>query len=206
MLVAALFVVITAVIVGALVVVAVRTANKVKVNYERSNDVVPGVPSPAPTSWLGSHDAEARLHRRLVDVMKALRANQSFDQDGILLDLRVELEQQAVAIDAELVATAALPLSMREAPLQSLAGAVETLETAVAGLATKSAAEVGDRLQAVLDDLQLRTSTVAQARAALDEIDAATNAESRSAPTDPGPSTTTDPDEAPGSTSEGSPG
>lgn len=177
MLIAALLVAVAVVVAAAIVVAAARTARKVQSNYERSNDVVPGVPTPAPTSWLGSHDPEARLHRRLADAMKALRANQSFDQDGSLLDLRVELEQQALTIDAELVATASLPLSMRQAPLQTLAGAVETIERAVAGLTTTSASEAADRLQRVLDDLQFRTSTVAQARAALDEIDAAASGE-----------------------------
>ncbi|MEO6987243.1 MAG: hypothetical protein ABI239_01190, partial [Aquihabitans sp.] len=174
----------------------VRATTKLQANYERSNQVVPGVPSSAPTSWLGSHDPEARMHRRLVEAMKALRANQSFDQDGGLLDLRVELEQQAVAIDAELVATAALPLALRQEPLQTLAGAVETIEHAVAGLATTSAAEVGERLQRVLEDLRFRTSTVAQARAALDEIDAASGDVDQEGQTQPPPAT--DPGSTPG--------
>lgn len=207
MLIAALFILLAVAGAAALAVLAVRTANKVQTNYERSNDVVPGVPSPAPTSWLGSHDLEARLHRRLVDAMKALRVNQAFDQNGALLDLRVELEQQAVAIDAELVATAAVPLALREEPLQVLTGAVETIEHAVAGLATTSANEVGDRLQRMLEELRVRTSTVAQARIALDEIDAASVAEqgAGAAPMSDPPSST-EPDTYPGSVSDQSPG
>ena len=208
MLIAALFIVLAVAGAAALAVIAVRAANKVQTNYERSNEVVPGVPTSAPTSWLGSHDPEARLHRRLVDAMKALRVNQAFDQNGALLDLRVELEQQAVAVDAELVATAALPMALREEPLQVLAGAVETIEHAVAGLATTSATDVGDRLQRMLEELRLRTSTVAQARSALDEIDAATVTEQQ---TDP-PSTplsdppgATDPGTSAGPVSDGSP-
>lgn len=204
MLMIAMFVVLAVAVAAALAVIAVRAATKMQANYERSNEVVPGVSSPAPTSWLGSHDPEARLHRRLVDAMKALRANQSFDQDGGLLDMRVELEQQALAIDAELVATAALPLALRQKPLQTLAGAVETIEHAVAGLASTSAAEVGDRLRRVLEDLRFRTSTVAQARAALDEIDAATSDVDQDSQTPPPP--TTDPGSAPGSMPGSSPG
>lgn len=202
MLIAALFVVLAIAGAAALAVIAVRAANKVQTNYERTNEVVPGIPSPAPTSWLGSHDPEARLHRRLVDAMKALRVNQSFDQNGVLLDLRVELEQQAVAVDAELVATAALPMALREEPLQVLAGAVETIEHAVAGLATTSATDVGDRLQRMVEELRVRTSTVAQARIALDEIDAAsvtdpgTDAASSALADPPGP---TEPEASPGS-------
>lgn len=201
MLIVALFVLLAVVAAAALAVIAVRAANKVQSNYERSNEVVPGVPSPAPTSWLGSHDPEARLHRRLVQAMKALRANQAFDQDGSLLDLRVELEQQAVSIDAELVATSVLPMALREEPLDVLAGAVETVEHAVAGLATTSATEVGDRLQKMIEDLRYRTGTVAQARAALDEIDVAGDAEDRRPPLGK-----PDPDATPGSMPGSSPG
>ena len=73
-------------------VVALRN----KAAFERSNELIPGVRSVAPTSWAGSHEPEARLHRRLIQALDALRANQAFDHDGSLLDLRVELEQQAV--------------------------------------------------------------------------------------------------------------
>lgn len=174
MMIAALFVFVAVAAVGALVFVATRAASKVQASYERSNEVVPGIPSPAPTSWLGSHDLEAKLHRRLIDAMKALRTNQSFDQDGSLLDLRVELEHEAVTLDAELVSVAALPVHVRQEPLATLTGAVETIESAVAGLALSSAAGAGVRLERLLEDLRHRTSTVAQARAALDEIDDAT--------------------------------
>lgn len=212
MLIAALFVGLAVAVAATLAVIAVRAAKKVQTNYERSNEVVPGIASSAPTSWLGSHDPEARMHRRLLEAMKALRANQAFDHNGALLDLRVELEQQAVAIDAELVSTAALPMALRQEPLEVLAGAVETIEHAVAGLATTSATEAGDRLHLMIEELRVRTSTVAQARVALDEIDAATAADHRAERSAHAPSPmadrreSTDPDSSPGSMPGASPG
>jgi hypothetical protein len=158
-------------VVGVIVGIAVL-AKQSKDSFESAGQLIPGVPSPAPTSWAGSHDPEARLHRRLRDALAALRANQVFDQSGALLDLRVELEQQALAVDEQLVATAALPLSLRGESLDRLTEAVNSIEQAVAELAGQSASVVAQRLEAVLDDVRSRVSTVAQARAALDELDA----------------------------------
>lgn len=150
---------------------ALRATRSVTSNYERSNQVVPGVPTAAPTAWLGSHDPEARLHRRLIDAIKALHTNQQFDTLGTYLDLRVELEQQAVAIDNELVSVASLPLAQREAPLAKLTQAVESIEQAIGEVAATSAQTASDQLARTLDGLKQRTSTLDQARAALDELE-----------------------------------
>lgn len=150
---------------------AVRATRTVRTNYEQSNQVVPGTPTAAPTSWLGSHDPEARLHRRLIDAVRALNANQQFDTFGTYLDLRVELEQQAVVIDNELVAVAALPVGQRQEPLAKLTGAVESIEVAVGELARTSAQNAADQLARTLDGLRERTSTLEEAKAALDELD-----------------------------------
>ncbi|CAN5799118.1 hypothetical protein BH23ACT2_BH23ACT2_20140 [soil metagenome] len=160
-----------------------------KAAFERSNELLPGTSTSAPASWAGSHDPEARLHRRLRDAMVALRANQAFDLDGTLLDLRVDLEQNAVALDEQLVATAALPVHLRGEPLARIVGAVEAIEQAVADLAGSTTAEIGTRLTGVLDDVRVRTDLVAQARTALDALDAGEPAAGTSAspaPEDPG--------------------
>lgn len=158
-------------VVGMVAAIAVL-AKRSKDSFEAAGQLIPGVPSPAPTSWAGSHDPEARLHRRLRDALAALGANQVFDHSGALLDLRVELEQQALEVDEQLVATAALPLSMRSEPLDRLTEAVTSIEQAVAELAGQSASVVAQRLEAVLDDVRSRTGTVTQARDALDALDA----------------------------------
>ncbi|MBX3286938.1 MAG: hypothetical protein KF703_16440 [Actinobacteria bacterium] len=149
---------------------ALALAVRNKRAYTKSNELIPGTRSVAPASWAGSHDPEARLHRRLVAALAALRANQAFDHDGTLLDIRVELEQQAVEVDQQLVATAALPMHLRTEPLGRLTAAVESLEQAVADLAGSSAADTSARLSRALDDVRARTGLVAQARAALDEL------------------------------------
>lgn len=154
----------------AAVVVAGVLALRGKSKYDASNQLIPGVSTSAPGSWAGSHDPEARLHRRLRDALAALAANQAFDDNGTLLDLRVELQQQAIALDEQLVATAALPLNLRADPLERISGAVGSIEQAVAGLAGASATEAASRINRVLEDVTARTGLVAQARAALDEL------------------------------------
>lgn len=139
--------------------------------FERDSQLVAGVASSAPTAWAGSQDLEARLHRRLRDALLALDANQAFDDDGGLLDLRVELQQQAMVLDEQLVATAALPAHLRTDPLEQLTGAVGVIEQAVADLATSSAHDAAARVSAALEDVRSRTGLVAQARAALDSLD-----------------------------------
>lgn len=164
-------------------VIALRNAKK----FERDSQLMAGVPTNAPTAWAGSQAPEARLHRRLRDALVALDANQAFDDDGGLLDLRVELQQQAISLDEQLVATAALPAGLRAEPLAHITNAVVAIEQAVAGLATSSAQDAAGRLAAALEDVRSRTGLVAQARAALDAMD-------------PGPEQA-DPEAQPGATS-----
>ena len=166
--------------------VALALALRNKAAYDRSNELIPGVKTVAPASWAGSHEPEARLHRRLRQALDALRANQAFDHDGSLLDIRVELEQQAVEVDQQLVATAALPLHLRPEPLSRLTAAVESLEQAVADLAGSSAADTSARLSRALDDVRARTGLVAQARAALDDLPLVDPAQPAAPETEPG--------------------
>lgn len=157
-------------VVGA-ALVAGFIAMRNKQAFTRDAKLGPGLATSAPAAWAGSHDPEARLHRRLRDAVAALAANQSFDFDGSLLDLRVELEQQSVALDEQLVATAALPVHMRSDPLGRISEAVVSLEQAVADLAGVSADEAAQRLSVALRDISDRTGMVAQARVALDAIE-----------------------------------
>ena len=156
------------VVVGALAAGAAVLATRSKADYDRSNRILADQPTNAPSSWAGSHDPEALLHRRLRDSMRALAANQAFDDDGGLLDARVELEQQALAIDNHLVAVAALPAGQRSAPLAEVTTAVETIETAVAELANLSAGGTRPALDAVVERVRQRTTVVDQIRAELD--------------------------------------
>ena len=193
---------------------AIVLAARSRSQYQASNQVVPGRATLAPASWAGSHDPEAVLHRRLRDAMKALRANQAFDHDGLLLDVRVELEEQALALDEQLVAVAALPRLHRAEPLARVTEAVSTIEKAVADLASRSAMEAGPRLQEVLQRIHERTSLVEEIRTELDrlpgaapEIPAAPAAGTSDAQPDAAPSPAPSPppgEERPGTTGTGS--
>lgn len=169
-------------VVGALVVGAVALARSSRKAYVASNQVVPGRPTRAPGSWAGSHDPEAVLHRRIRDAMAALRANQAFDDDGSLLDVRVELEEQALILDDELVAVAALPRHRRHDSLAKVTMAVDAIESAVAELAVRSTVEAGPRLQEVLRRIRERTTLVDEIRSELENLPEAPQAP---APGDP---------------------
>ena len=167
------------VVVAAGAVGAFALASRSKKSFAEANQVIPGRPTRAPASWAGSHDPEAVLHRRLRDAMAALRANRAFDDDGALLDVRVELEEQAVALDDELVAVAALPRLHRHEPLARVTEAVNTIETAVAELASRPAVDARPRLEEVLNRIRERATLVDEIRAELDQLpDAAAPADS----------------------------
>ena len=149
----------TVVVVLALLVVSAVVAASVVVRtnkrkFAEANQVVPGTSTRAPAEWAGAHTPEARLHRRLRDAVEALRANPAME-DAFMMDARVSLEQQALAVDERLIAVAALPDGVRAEPLASVGAAVDALETAVAAVVTvpgersgvdRAMSEVADRV------------------------------------------------------------
>ena len=157
-------------VMAAVVAAVVVAAVAIKRNAGQANQVVPGHATRAPESWAGSHEPEAVLHRRVRDAMVALRSNQTFDDDGGLLDLRVELEVQAVALDDRLVSVAALPRLHRGGPLADATQAVDLIETAVAELTTRSAKDAEPALRAVLDRIRERNGLLGEIQAELDRL------------------------------------
>lgn len=105
-----------------------------KRRFAQANVVVPGTATTAPAAWAGAHTPEARLHRRLRDAVAAVRANPAME-DAFMVDARVSIEQQALAVDERLIAVAALPERVRAEPLAGVAAAVDALEAAVASMA-----------------------------------------------------------------------
>ncbi len=163
--------------VTAAVVFFANLARQSKKDYDASNQTVSGRRPSVPASWAGSHDAAALLHRRLVAAMAALRANQAFDDDGGLIDLRVELERQSEAIDQRLVAVAALPATVRAEPLRQVTEATAALEAAVGDLASRSVEDLRPNLESTLADLRQRSGVLDQIRRQLDATDPATESE-----------------------------
>lgn len=139
-------------------------------SFARANEVVPGVSSPAPASWAGSHDPEARLHRRLRDAMAAVRAATGDALDGRALELRVELEQAVLALDESLVAVAALPAAAQAAPRARATAAVEDVERVAADLVGTSVAEAVGRLEAGLARLRDDAAALVEARSEVERL------------------------------------
>jgi hypothetical protein len=149
------------VVLGVVAYVALRNAQ----DFSDANEVIPGVPTNAPKEWAGAHSVEARLHRRLRDSMTALRANRTLDEPA-LVDVREALQREALAIDEQLVATAALPARVRDEPLHQIATAVEAVETAVAEVVLLRGPE-RESSQAAIEAVRTRLALVEEARAEL---------------------------------------
>lgn len=103
-------------------------------DYRAGNEVIPGRPTAAPAEWAGAHTPEARLHRRLVDVVASLRAHPLLEEGTGRLEARVELEEQVAAVDERLIAAAALPERVRDEPLALVEQEVAAMEQAAADL------------------------------------------------------------------------
>ena len=118
---------------------AVRSKRK----FQSDNEVIPGRPTTAPAAWAGAHTPEARLHRRLVAVVTALRAHPLLEEGTGMLEARVTLEEQVAAIDEQLIAVAALPARVRTDPLGRIEEQVALAEQAAADLAAAGASPGG---------------------------------------------------------------
>jgi hypothetical protein len=150
--------------------VAVTVVRVNRLKFTQANQVVPGVATRAPASWAGAHTPEARLHRRLRDAVASLRANASIGGVG-LLEARVALEQQALAVDERLVVVASLPERTRPGQLAPVAEAVDAVEAAVASLLTAGPALDPARsadVERALADVRERVALLAEARTELD--------------------------------------
>lgn len=125
-------------LVGTGIAFAVALARDSQRSVASGREVLPGVDTGAPTAWAGAHSPEARMHRRLGDAVGSLQAIAATGQEDVAgLELRVELEQHAVALDRRLVAAAALPVGARERALAELEVSVSTVEAAAGDLAVR---------------------------------------------------------------------
>ena len=149
------------VVLATLAYIALRNAQ----DFSDANEVIPGVATKAPKAWAGAHSVEARLHRRLRDSMTALRANPTLDEPA-LVDVREALQREALAIDDQLVAAAALPPRVRDEPLRQVTTAVESVEAAVAEVVMLRGPE-RETSQAAIEQVRTRLVLVEQARAEL---------------------------------------
>jgi hypothetical protein len=132
----------TATIVVIVLVVCVAAAagvflviRRIRDSALRSAEIIPGQPTNAPASWAGSHDPEARLHRRIRDALALLRSDPRLDYDGARIDARVRIELAATDLDNRLVSIAKTPPRLREPAVAHADSAVTDLENLAADLA-----------------------------------------------------------------------
>ncbi|QRY61921.1 hypothetical protein JVX90_16165 [Gordonia sp. PDNC005] len=92
---------------------------------------IPGVDVVVPASWAGSHDPEARLHRRIRDAAKALDATIG-NADVAQLDERARLLLTARELDQRLVTIWALPANAKADPLAAVERGISEFEEAAA--------------------------------------------------------------------------
>lgn len=167
MIITALLVLSVAAIVGFGVALAVRS----KREFGEQNQVVPGIPSPAPASWAGAHTREAKLHRRLGDAVKGAHANPRFVELGLAAQMRA-IDAEAMAIDERLVAASALPASHRDAAIDALEANVIELESVIAEAVTSiTVADSKQQLEQAVSAADLKLRALAEARAEVELID-----------------------------------
>ena len=160
-----------ALVVAAAVVGGIALAVTSKRQYHAANQVIPGRPTNAPASWAGAHSPEARLHRRLADVVTALRSHPLLDEGTGRLEARVALEEQVAAIDEQLVAAAALPERVRAEPLARVERQVVAVEQAAATLAAAGGdATDPAAVERQVDDVRRQLEDLTRIRAELDAI------------------------------------
>jgi hypothetical protein len=139
---------------------AVALARSGTRDHAEQLELLPGVDTGAPAAWAGAHTPEARMHRRLGQALRALRAQVSFGREDVMaLDLRVELEQHAIATDQRLIAAAQLPPGARERALAELEVSVTAIEAAATELALAASA---DRTASDVRDLEDLSARIRQ--------------------------------------------
>lgn len=142
-----------------------------KRDFAEQNEVVPGVRSPAPASWAGSHSREAKLHRRLGDTVRAAHNNPKFVELGLAAQVKA-IEAEALAIDERLVAVSGLRGDHKEAALDDLEGYVDELDATVADMVTGvSVADSKELLERTVSAADVRLQALAQARAEVERVD-----------------------------------
>lgn len=152
------------VVVGTLAYWALRNAQ----DFSDANEVIPGVPTRAPKEWAGAHSVEARLHRRLRDAMTALRTNRALDALDFV-DVRESLEREALAVDDRLIVVATLPARHKESQLETVRGAVEAIENAVAEVVAMRGPAAVD-VERGLEQARTRLALVEEARRELEGL------------------------------------
>lgn len=158
------------VLVAVLVVVVAQRA------VRKRNRVSPGVPGSAPTSWLGSPSAPARLHRRLkAAVAVAQAAAAAAPSSPHIAEAAHDLERMAVELDTRLVTVARIASPQRKPHLSPLVAEVVKVETMASTLSVQAvqaqAPMVAAGQSSPMDDLYDRIEAMEAARREVADIE-----------------------------------
>jgi hypothetical protein len=103
---------------------------------KRSNRISPKAATPAPTAWLASPSAAARLHRRLKAATRRAQAIAKRSAQGTEVQrLAAELEHESLVIGDELAVVASAPAPHRRAHLAAIEPKVQQVESLAQRLA-----------------------------------------------------------------------
>lgn len=151
-----------AVVIGAGVLVEAGVVTATTLWLRRRNQVVAGVKSPAPLTWLSSGRREAKLHRRLRSSGRRLAlVPPTEDVSEIITRLRIELTE----IDSYLVVVSRRPTPARRADRKVVEERIKDIETLVRRVEERTRSELVS-----LDELHERLDLLDAADTELDEI------------------------------------
>ncbi len=144
----------------------------------KRNRVVPEVATAAPTAWMASPKVGARLHRRLRTAVAVARSSATAaEASPQLVELSVDLEREATALDGHIVVASRIVGREGKARMAELAERVRQVEqmaSQVSMLAVQSqAALVAQGQGSALDDLARQLDVLEQARHEVAEVERA---------------------------------
>ncbi len=153
-------------------IVALSAGGAIKRNATKSTQTVPGIAAVVPENWFGSHEPEAKLHRRVQEAYLGIKAGA--DDDLTLLDATTTAETQAIKLAKQLVACSHLADRLKPKVLADLTVSVELFEQIAAQVIGRRSGFSSPQLSSELHDLGNQLDLLEQARAEVEEADGST--------------------------------
>ena len=160
--------------IGGLVAVVATGGTALAVRARRERDavleLVPGVSSRVPTGWAGAHSPEARAFRRLGDAVRAGRSAPGLSL-GAMSEQRHAMEDEALRLEARLLAAASVPGERRSAAIAEVVELVSQYESMVTDLVL-AVGESPVALDGLAAEATVRLEALREARLEVERIDA----------------------------------
>lgn len=132
-------------------------ARKIRNDYDERLALLPGRTGMVPTGWVGSHEPEAQLHRRLVQAVRST---------GSSGPVNVDLATRAIQLENELVLIGEQPPDTRAQSLAKLEPLVARVEGIAAQISDRSSTV--DQIEKDLADIEKHVELLEEARAEMD--------------------------------------